>query len=1108
VRSSSAPTCENPTLHGSSDYPRLILLSLIFCAAAFLGIGAPAASAAPEAGPGWGFETNIGGNGFAGDVFETPRAPVATDSNGNIFAVVQPENRIVIFEPPIAPGQHSTSQVGNSSFVLSRNVAIDQSNDALYVDEVAAFGGSTIRRYTSNGTIPPTYSLDPTFEVPQGDSMAVDPTSHDLLVADPGAEAVRRYGSDGTLLETISTPAINPSWILALPDGSFYVAPTSGPDLTHFSGSGTLLGTIAEVGELHGLSFDPARSLVVASVSAGLVSYSPAGARLSVSQVDTSKSLGAAISPLGTLYEHIGPSVNVYAPGTVPGVEPPSLSGVTPTGVHAETEVDPGEEGGAVPGGSAVHFEYRIVGTTAWTSSPDQPVNQAGSFEADITGLDSNAEYEIRAVASNSIITHASGTASVSTPLGPPGLETRPATEVTETSAVLRGAINPFGLQTSYHFEFGLTTAYGSRIPLASEANGGAGHLPRSVEKTIRNLAPGTTYHFRLVATNSAGTAAGADRTFTTAPAGGITVRAYEQTTPVNKEGAAIIPRVGLQASADGNGIVFVKKAGSHASTIIVRGLAVRGAEDWTGNIDLDPPINGGTGGLLVHPTLGISEDFTHTIVASNRALTPGAVEDGGNLYRADSSSGTYELIAATSEPNAFVSFAYSSHTGLVRAGAPDYSWLVFGSEVSLLPGVPPHAMYRWSDTDGLEVISVTPNGEAPRSPHAFTPAEFNNVSADGSRIYFDAAGGSEEGVFLRENGGPAKAISVSHISSDPTPQPAVLFGVNKDGRYAFFGSTAKLTDDASGGLDPFQEVNLYRYDADDGSLEYTGALAYPGYPSLGISDDGDTIYFDRGPGLGPLTVWRDGVIHTVAPEGLRQGSERYSPDGRYYVVSRTVAGTPNVIQLYDAETNELICVSCLPDGTAVSADLPANTEGDVLFSNRNPRVVSNNGTVYFDTDARLVAADVNGSHDVYEYHDGAVTLISPGNRPFDAIIGDVSADGKNVFFTTQQKLVGRDNDESIDVYDARVNGGLPLQSPPPSQECIRDDCKATPGAGPELPFGGSEALTGPQNVKPRAHKRCGKGKRATEVKKKVRCVKKHKAKKQQSNKTKKGGNR
>jgi hypothetical protein len=181
---------------------------------------------------------------------------------------------------------------------------------------------------------------------------------------------------------------------------------------------------------------------------------------------------------------------------------------------------------------------------------------------------------------------------------------------------------------------------------------------------------------------------------------------------------------------------------------------------------------------------------------------------------------------------------------------------------------------------------------------------------------------------------------------------------------------------------------------------------------------------------------------------------------------------------------------------------------------------VTDDGTLFFDTRARLVAADVNGTLDVYVYRDGVVRLVSPGDRPFDAAFSDASASGNDVFFTTGQKLVGRDNDESVDIYDARVGGGLTIQNPPPPHECLRDDCKATPNAGPELPFGGSEALSGPGNVTPTKALACGKGKHKVKVKGKAKCVKKkHKSgkhkkkksgasKKQRANQNKKGGNR
>jgi hypothetical protein len=570
--------------------------------------------------------------------------------------------------------------------------------------------------------------------------------------------------------------------------------------------------------------------------------------------------------------------------------------------------------------------------------------------------------------------------------------------------------------------------------------------------------------------------------------------------------------RPGFQAAPGGGAVSYSSKSGAQSSPAISRFVSLRGSSDWDSGIATDPPLNAGSGGFLIIATLGVSDDFTHALVVSNRALTPGAIEYGGNLYMTRIGSDEYELVAASNAPGAFNTFTGSKQTGKFLAGASDYSWVVFSSAVPLLPGVPTDALYRWSEAGGLEAVSVLPNGDIAKAVRGSAGLVYDTVSADGSRIYFSAVASSEEGVFLREDGGPAKAVSVSRVPGDPdTPQPAVVLGVNEDGRYAFLTSPTKLTSDAPG-----ETGDLYRYDAVDDSLEYLGERAYvyvagveANNGGLGVGAEGDTFYFNSAQfgGLEGFSVWHQGTVHVVFPGSQGNESVFLSPSGRYVAANQTVEGVPGVIQLYDAETEELSCVSCLSDGTPVSASLP-NGGGELFASNRYPQAVTDDGTVYFDTAARLVAADVNGTLDVYAYRDGTVRRSSPGHRPFDAILGHISADGNDGYFTTQQKLVGRDNDDSIDVYDARVNGGLPAQSPPPPQECLRDDCKATPGAGPELPFGGSEALSGPENVKPKTHKKCGKGKRAKKVKGKVRCVKKHKVKKQQPSKNKKGGNR
>jgi hypothetical protein len=113
-----------------------------------------------------------------------------------------------------------------------------------------------------------------------------------------------------------------------------------------------------------------------------------------------------------------------------------------------------------------------------------------------------------------SLISAFSPTGTIVTPLKPI-VTTGTATDVTSTSANMNGTVNPNGSSTSAHFEFGTTTSYGSSTPAI---NAGSDNSDHTEQGAATSLQPNTTYHYRLVATNSGGTTNGADKTFTTAP--------------------------------------------------------------------------------------------------------------------------------------------------------------------------------------------------------------------------------------------------------------------------------------------------------------------------------------------------------------------------------------------------------------------------------------------------------------------------------------------------------------------------------------------------------------------------------------------------------------
>jgi hypothetical protein len=96
-----------------------------------------------------------------------------------------------------------------------------------------------------------------------------------------------------------------------------------------------------------------------------------------------------------------------------------------------------------------------------------------------------------------------------------PAAVTSAAKVVRATKAKLNGTVNPNTHPTSYRFEYGRTTAYGRSTPPVTLP---AGNSIVAVSAQLLGLTPLTTYHFRVVATNSAGTTVGLDAKFTTDP--------------------------------------------------------------------------------------------------------------------------------------------------------------------------------------------------------------------------------------------------------------------------------------------------------------------------------------------------------------------------------------------------------------------------------------------------------------------------------------------------------------------------------------------------------------------------------------------------------------
>jgi hypothetical protein len=600
--------------------------------------------------------------------------------------------------------------------------------------------------------------------------------------------------------------------------------------------------------------------------------------------------------------------------------------------------------------------------------------------------------------------------------------------------------------------------------------------------------------------------------------------RAFELVSPPDKAGNEVDLIRTVQSTADGNGVAFSSTgAFGDAQTAMVGAYYVsrRSGEGWSTH-GIEPPQDtpdDGVGGT----TTFLSNDLTKAFQYSGAQLAPGAVH-GGNLYLSELLTGTRTLVAGDTTAaihNVMGNFLAPRVPTTVSATA-DLSHVVFQSPAQLLPEAAPGVWNIYEFTDGrLRLVNVLPDGTVdPTGASLYTAATAPRmISADGSKIFFVAGDplhyGPGGALYVRINGTTTVPISVSRRAGDPpTPVPALFLGASKDGNVVYFNSRSELTDYESP-TDGY--MHLYKYDFrtdvltdmlavdDPADAGYYG-FADNGFP--GVSEDGEYAYFRADaklssdatlPSLANFNYYVEHAGKATQIPGnvdfqLGFDSFAMSPNGRFLAFGSVRDVIPGLdhsdpscktdaflgnengqcveVYVYDAVHNTISCPGCTTvddrNGyTNVSRSL------NQTISQYSTRSVSNDGRVYFHSTARLVDADTNGVRDVYEWHDGKVTLISSGRGSAHANFVDASADGRDVFFTTSQRLVAADVDDALDLYDARVGGGLASQSRPPSgvAPCAGDGCQGPVAVKPPAVGVASVSFSNPGNDAPAARR-------------------------------------
>jgi hypothetical protein len=379
----------------------------------------------------------------------------------------------------------------------------------------------------------------------------------------------------------------------------------------------------------------------------------------------------------------------------------------------------------------------------------------------------------------------------------------------------------------------------------------------------------------------------------------------------------------------------------------------------------------------------------------------------------------------------------------------------------------------------------------------AASDAYFMGASQDGSKAFFV----STQQLTDDASEGVGRAKEMSSCGEE---------GVNDCNLYEYdFGSPAGRNliavsaGDSSGGGPRVQGVVAVSSDGSHVYFVAQGVLSGVANSQGQVArDGGDNLYvFERDASYPEGHV---AFVATLPPSdqshdwGNFPSYPNVTPDGRFLVFeSRGVltaddSSTTGAVQVfrYDARTGGLVRISIgergfNDNGNAGESGARIVRASFFDFRAGPPRpdpTMSNDGSyVFFMSPVGLTPRALNeAAVNVYEWHEGHVYLISDGRDVSGAQVATCSifgfssvcllgsdGTGRNVFFTTADRLVPQDTDTQVDVYDARIcTSGEPcVGSAPPVAVCQGEACHGTPGGAPLLAGVGSVAFAGPGNL-------------------------------------------
>jgi hypothetical protein len=627
------------------------------------------------------------------------------------------------------------------------------------------------------------------------------------------------------------------------------------------------------------------------------------------------------------------------------------------------------------------------------------------------------------------------------------------AAEVGVSEAKLGALVNPGGIQTAYRFEYGPTSAYGSATPFP-EGSVGEGVESHAVWASASGLAPGSTYHYRVVASSELGTVYGPDQTFTTLTAeeaacpneqmrGGFAerlpdCRAYELVTPPVTSSAQFVARpdtaFSSTAAADGEALALrIQEPRPGSPTAGEHYVATRGAGGWIAEDIMPLESYNGVGCAEFQPVYAYSDQLTKEVILAgggssgstfSKEENPESCNPEGsqvvsgepvgyeNLLVRDNATRTYQLVNVV-PPGVTPADAH------FQAASADSSHVIFTETSPLAEGARygVENLYEW-DEGALRLVSVLPDGTAvPGSlaAQAGTPSHEGVVASDGSHVLFRYG----SALYDRIDGQRTVQVDEGQGGSGAGGGGA-LQAVTPDGSKVFFLDESKLT---PGSTAAAGEPDLYECALPEGAsrCELT---------DLTVAAAGEHADVLR---VTPLGAHDSSYVYFVAEGVLASNTREFTNGEGKAVVEGAQAGKEN-LYLWNGEKVMFIAAGVSyhgrfgleqtsPDGKWLSFESEKNLTGYDAVQPTNGLAVNELFLYSAGSGSHpptLVCASCNPTGEPPVAGGGVVLFPGASEEQNWEVFRrrHLLTDTGQVFFETRDALVPSDTDGQLDVYE------------------------------------------------------------------------------------------